>query len=98
MTLVTAQDDVLASLHAKLEAFESGLTEEERAAFLAVVVLAGAELLSDPEVSGFQTAGPTSGSPLPSSFFETAPSQFTSVSNVLKLRHDTVKNSMSNVR
>jgi hypothetical protein len=86
-------------LLAKLEALESGLTEQERAAFLAVVVLASAELLADSEVSGFQWEGePDDLMSLAIAHLGDGSVTFTSVSNVLKTRHDTVKNSISNVR
>lgn len=71
-----------ASLEAKLRSFIENLTDAEAGALTAMIAVDGAE------VAGFDQAN---GVP-------TLPSFNCMVSNIMKTKHDTVKNSISNVR
>jgi len=84
----TSDTSAAASLEAKLRTFIEGLTDAEAGVFELMI-----DAVAQPEVAGFSQPGASPSGPNPSAVLS-----FSSVSNILKTRHDTAKNSISNVR
>jgi hypothetical protein len=77
-----------ASLGAKFGTFASSLTPDEAALFVSFIENAGGA-----EVAGFDQAQTQPALPQPQ-----VDRMFSMISNIMKTKHDTVKNSISNIR